>query len=221
MESVRVHLTVPGGSHPTYSAGIQLHRRARFRLEAPFAVDRNGLKVVRLEQAVIESWSLLPKLARRAPAIVAVRERRTTPRRLLHVLDEQPRTFGAREQRRLFELLDAGNHSELEIWGHANVFADKRLPRSVSQHRVQLGGRVMYLDRAFLPEMTAVELDGAAYHGSPGQRERDLRRDTTLARLGWLTVRFSHPRLHADPGGVVEEILEILTRRRSQLHASA
>ena len=30
----------------------------------------------------------------------------------------------------------------------------------------------------------AVELDGAAFHGSREARERDLRRDTALAALG-------------------------------------
>jgi very-short-patch-repair endonuclease len=75
----------------------------------------------------------------------------------------------------------------------------------------------MILDRAFLAEMVAVELDGAAYHGAPGQRERDLRRDSALARLGWLTVRFSHLRLHREPGHVIDELVEILEHRRSQL----
>jgi very-short-patch-repair endonuclease len=217
MESARVHVTVGGDSYPVSSPGVRLHRRRGFVAEPPATRERDGLRVVRLEQAVVESWGLLPQLARRAPAIVAVRERRTTPRRLTDVLDQQPRTPGAREQRKLFTLLAAGNHSELEIWGHDRVFSDQRLPRSVTQHRVQAGSRVVLLDRAFLEEMVAVELDGAAYHGSPGQREQDVRRDSAVARLGWLTVRYTHPRLHTDPGGVVEELLDILERRRAQL----
>lgn len=69
--------------------------------------------------------------------------------------------------------------------------------------------------------MVNVELDGAAYHGAPGQRERDLRRDTALAALGYLTVRFSHLRLHADPDGVIAELLAILAMRRAQLRGVA
>ncbi|HVW81415.1 MAG TPA: DUF559 domain-containing protein [Mycobacteriales bacterium] len=175
---------------------------------------------MRLEQAVIESWRLLPLMDQRAPAIVGVRERRTTAGRLLEQLELHPTTPGARAQRRLFEMLAAGNHSELEIWGHQRVFTDKRLPRSATQHRLALDKRVVYLDRAFPEELVAVELDGAAYHGSRGQRERDLRRDAELARLGWLTVRYSHQRLHQDAGGVIEELLEILRRRRAQLAAA-
>jgi very-short-patch-repair endonuclease len=77
-------------------------------------------------------------------------------------------------------------------------------------------GRNVYLDRLFDAEMLNVELDGAAYHGKPGQRERDLRRDAALATLGYLTVRFSHLRLHRDPAGVVEKLLAILETRRRQ-----
>jgi very-short-patch-repair endonuclease len=215
--AVRVHVTVPATNNAVRSRGVHLHRRTDFTPEPPFAFDRGGLRVVRLEQALAESWRLLPLLDRRSPAIVAVRERRTTAERLIGLLDERPYTPGARDQRRLYSLLGAGNHSELEIWGHVRVFNDKRLPPSVAQHRIQLGAGSVYLDRAFLAEMVAVELDGAAYHGAPGQRERDLRRDAALARLGWLTVRYSHPRLHSDAGGVIEELIEILERRRSQL----
>jgi len=38
----------------------------------------------------------------------------------------------------------------------------KRLPVSVAQHRLRVAGRTVILDRAFLAEMVAVELDGAA-----------------------------------------------------------
>lgn len=105
--------------------------------------------------------------------------------------------------------------------GHQKVFSDRRLPRSTTQLRLEADGRVFYLDRAFAVELLAVELDGTAYHGGRGERERDVRRDAALARLDWLTVRYSHPRLHNDPGGVIEELLEILERRRSQLRVSA
>jgi hypothetical protein len=36
-----------------------------------------------------------------------------------------------------------------------------------------------------------------------------------------MTVRYSHPRLHADPDVVVEELLTILERRRKQLRIPA
>lgn len=220
MHSARVHVTV-GSASSQNSCGLRLHRRVKYRPGSPHVLIRNGFRIVRIEQAIVESWGVLPRLDRRAPAIIGIRERRTTPDRILSVIDDQPWIRGSGELRRCVDLLAAGNHSELEIWGHQKVFGDKALPASVTQHRVRVGSGYVLLDRAFLAEMVAVELDGAAYHGSPGQRERDLRRDAALAELGWITVRYSHQRLHADPGGVVDELAAILARRRQQLRASA
>ena len=216
-----VHITGASSETGSRLPGLTVHRRRDFTLAAPAAVVRRGLRVVRLEQAVVESWQLLPKVDRRVPAIVAVRERRTTGSRLLDVLARNPYAAGAVEQRRLFELVGAGCHSPLELWGHENVFTDRRLPSSRCQVPVRLATGVVYLDRLYEAEMVDVELDGAAYHGEPGQRERDLRRDAALAALGYLTVRFSHLRLHADPAGCVAELLTILAMRRSQLGGAA
>ena len=120
-----------------------------------------------------------------------------------------------------FDLIAAGCHSPLELWGHQNVFTDRRLPPSRCQVRVVLPGGVVYLDRLYEAELVNVELDGAAYHGEKGQRERDLRRDAALAALGYLTVRFSHLRLHADSAGCIAELLTILAMRRSQLRIAS
>ena len=146
--SPEVHVTV-GRDAPQTSRGLRLHRRIHFDLSPPFVMTRDGLRAVRLEQAVIESWPLMPSRDRRTPAIVAVRERRTTANRLLDVLAIQPtRTPGIAQQRRLFALLAAGNHSELEIWGHERVFSDRQLPRSITQHCVLIDGKTYILDRA-------------------------------------------------------------------------
>lgn len=62
--------------------------------------------------------------------------------------------------------------------------------------------------------MVAVELDGSAYHGD---RDRDSRRDIALAALGWLTLRFSHRRLHNETEPVRRELRTTLEIRRRQL----
>lgn len=214
----RVHVTHASGSTPIEAAGVIAHRRRGFAIGAPHTVLRQGAQVVRMEQAIVESWPLLADVDQRLPAIVAVRERRTRGQRLLACLDQQPRTAGAREMRALFELLCLGIHSHLEAWGHTHVFTDPRLPASRVQVPETLPNRRrVYLDRLFEEEMVIVELDGAAYHGLPGQRERDIRRDAALATKGYLTLRFSHLRLHADPEGVILEILATLAMRRRQL----
>ena len=79
------------------------------------------------------------------------------------------------------------------------------------------GGQALGLERAGFEHALAVELDGAAYHGAPRQRERDLRRDAALARLGIVTVRYGHPTLFHEPDAVREEVRSVLETRRRQL----
>jgi hypothetical protein len=217
-----VHVTVSADEPSTEWPGLRLHRRSGYQPTTPFTMVRDGLRVVRIEQAIVESWPLLPAIDRRSPAIVALRERRTTGERLLKVLGLQPKTAGAAQMRHVFELAAAGCHSPLEMWGHEKVFSDRRLPPSRCQVPVVFpGGQRVYLDRLFEELLVNVELDGATYHGRPGQRERDLLRDAALAVLGYVTVRFSHQRLHADPEGVIRQLLAILARRREQLRNPA
>ena len=216
-----VHLTVAASEPGSRLPELTVHRRQGFLPALPHVVVRRGLRVVRLEQAIVESWPLLPDVDRRVPAIVAVRERRTTSSRLNDVLAANCGITGSAGLRELFGLIAAGCHSPLELWGHQNVFTDPRLPKSQCQVRVALATGVVYLDRLYEAEMVVVELDGAAYHGEPGQRERDLRRDAGLAALGYLTVRFSHLRLHADPAGCIAELLSILAMRRAQLRIAS
>ncbi|MGY1835033.1 endonuclease domain-containing protein [Blastococcus sp. SYSU DS0510] len=72
------------------------------------------------------------------------------------------------------------------------------MPRSTQQRQVTVGGRTHHLDAAYDDVLLAVEMDGAAWHGSREQRERDIRRDVLLATAGWQTLRFSHRRLTAS-----------------------
>ena len=181
-------------------------------------VGRDRLTVVSAAQAIVDSWSLLPDLDKRTPLIVGMRDRRVRAAEIAAVLDAQPHAKGAREMREMARLIAGGLHSHLELWGHTHVFSDPRLPCSKPQHKVTLrGGKNVYLDRYYEELMVDVELDGAAYHGLPGQRERDLRRDAALAALGILVVRYSHQRLHGEPCAVIDELVEVLAVRRQQL----
>jgi very-short-patch-repair endonuclease len=216
-----VRLTGPAEHASSVVSGVTVHRRRGFVAEPPRVVHRSGLRVVRLEQAIVESWSLLPDVDRRVPAIVAVRERRTTAARLQDCARANTRCKGLAEMRQVFSLAGAGLHSPLELWGHQHVFNDRQLPPARCQVPVDLPSGRVYLDRLYDDELVNVELDGAAYHGEPGQRERDLRRDAALAALGFVTVRFSHLRLHSDPDGVRAELMAVLAMRGRQLGLSA
>ncbi len=201
--------------------GLKVHRRSFFVRKAPHAWEFKGLPVVRIEQAIVDSWALLPERDHRVPVIVAVRERRTTGPALLDVLAANARAKGAAEMRKVFGLVAAGCHSPLELWGHEKVFSHPSLPVSKCQVPLTLRSGGIYLDRYYEAEQLAVELDGAAYHGERGQRERDIRRDAAVAAFGIQTIRFSHPRIFGDPAGVRAEVLAILAIRRQQLGLSA
>ena len=57
-------------------------------------------------------------------------------------------------------------------------------------------------------------MDGDRYHRSAEQRERDRRKDTALASIGWLCLRYSHERLHNDVDGCRHDTLATPARRQ-------
>ena len=212
----RVHVTVPARIRRRGRQNVAvLHRR-----HAPVQTCiRNGLPVTRFERAIVDSWDVLGPPHQRAPAIVAVAERMTTPQRLLSEAALTPNRRGRASLLGLCSALANGCRSELEIWGLQHVFDDRRFGSAVRQLPLTVHGRTVYADMAFEREKVIVELDGAAYHGSPDRRAQDVRRDAALAALGWVVLRFTYQRLHAAPEVVRREVLAVLEIRRCQLAA--
>ena len=216
-ESDALHLVVPADTRRAHGEGLRVHRWPAAEQWRGLVVTRRGLPVVQLERCLVDAWPLLPAgPQRRAPAITAVSSRRTTPARLLEALGAVPKLRDRAELRRLLDRLAAGCRSELELWGFERVFRGRAFADVVRQHRVQVGDHAVYLDVAFPDVKVAVELDGAAWHGSREQRERDIRRDAALAALGWVVLRFSHRRLHNEPDVVRREVLTVLRQRHPQ-----
>lgn len=195
--------------------GLVVHRRAGFVAEPPQAVARHGLWAVRLDQCLIDSWPLLAGDEQRAPMIVAVQDRLTTPPRLLDTASAASNIPGRAELLTLIGLLVDGCRSQLEIWGYLHVFRHPSLPAAERQLPLSLGVRTAYLDVAYPDVKVDVELDGSAYHGKPEDHERDARRDVALATYGWQTLRFTHRRLHAEPDRIRQEVLTVIAARRA------
>lgn len=215
--AVPVHVTE--GSGPAVQVpGIEVHRRRAYPSSSIWRLPSSGLHVVDPAQAIAESWPLLPSMDQRAPLIVGIRDKRVRVEQILEVLAASPNCPGAGELREMAGLIAGGLHSHLELWGHAHVFSDPRLRGARTQYPIRLrNGQQVYLDRYYEELLLNVELDGAAYHGLPGQRERDIKRDAALAALGILVVRFSHQRLHRETAAVIEELVEIIAVRCRQL----
>ena len=216
-----IHVTVPADRFPRNATGVIVHRTT---LRLPVA-SISGIQVTPLSRSLVDAWDWAHRSRRGKPnggtatvrqaVIECTRSRRVGIAELRARSARQPMHAGRLELAELLDLLAGGCESELEIWGVTNVLpGPPDLPPWVQQHEIRLDdGRRVRLDAAYLEAKVAVELDGAAFHGSRTARERDLRRDTALAARGWVVLRFSYARLMADPERCRREIEAVVRRR--------
>ena len=219
-EADPVHVSIPSARRALRRPGLAVHRVR----DVP--VDRLGpFPVTDLPRSLADAWGLahgttgnrrLMEVCRGA-VIAALRERRLRPAHLRAELVTHPALPGRSRLRELIDLVEDGCQSELEIWGVREVLRGAGMPRFVQQHPVALPFATVHLDAAIPGLKIAIELDGAAFHGSADARERDTRRDVALAALGWVVLRFSYRRLTTDPEGCRREILAVCAARRALL----
>jgi len=217
-EVTRLHVTVPTERRVRSSRWLRVHRSRN----AVQVVRARGLPATSVPRSLIDTWGDAHTtgamrgyegVAREA-LLRATRNRRATARELVAQLDARPELPGRSALIELLGLMADGCQSELEIFGVRHVRAVPGLPRCEQQYRVPLAFGPVHLDAAWPEVKLAVELDGAAFHGSQEARERDLRRDAALAALGWVVLRFSYRRLTREPEACRAEILAAYRRRR-------
>jgi len=216
-----LHVTVPPERLPRSTADVIVHRSNR-RLTT---IQCGALEVVEPTRSLVDAWAWAHTPARnplaqvetgviRRAVIEGVRAHGIRTWALRKDSDGRRLHAGRAPLLALLDLVGGGCESELEIWGVTNVLPRPPDAPLVQQHPVQLAeGRWVRLDAAYPEARVAVELDGAAFHGSRQARERDLRRDTALAALGWVVLRFSYARLMADPEGCRREIEAVVRTR--------
>jgi very-short-patch-repair endonuclease len=191
----RMHLSVEPGRSGRGTDGVVLHRTAGL----DWHVRRvDGIPVTSVERSLVDAWGSPADIERhvvRAAVIDAVRRRMCRVSALRDELALRPRLPGRRALGELVELLADGCRSELEIWGCLHVLRAPGMPPFVQQREIVVAGRRHFLDAAYDEVLLAVEMDGAAWHGSQEQREADLRRDALVATIGWQTLRFSFRRM--------------------------
>jgi hypothetical protein len=203
-----VHVTTVEGHRVRGVPGRLIVHRTRLPLSS---LTNRGVRTVVPSAAAIGAWAASAE--RRAHVIGVVRGRQASPGELRACAQRATRLPRRKELLSLLDLLEAGCESELEISGLSRVFQAPGLGHGRQQFAVLAGGRTYRLDRAYEAERVAVELDGDRFHSTREQRERDRQRDVALATIGWLTVRFSHQRLTADPARCQRDLLAILGRR--------
>ena len=91
------------------------------------------------------------------------------------------------------------------------------MPTFVLQRPVVVAGERFILDAACEEALLAVELDGAAWHGSRRQRERDIRRDALPATIGWQTLRSGFTRMTGAPEACRRDIVAVHAARSAMI----
>ncbi|MDP9428611.1 MAG: hypothetical protein M3Q47_06900 [Actinomycetota bacterium] len=175
-EHAPVHVSVPAVRRALQRPGLTVHR------VRDLSIDRLGpYPVTDHPRSLVDTWGLahgarrrsrLVELARGA-VITTLRERQVRVAQLNAEMTRRPALPGRAALRELVDLVASGCQSELEIWGVRHVFRAPGMPRFVQQHPVVLPHAVVHLDAAIPEWKIAIELDGAAFHGSPQARESD------------------------------------------------
>jgi hypothetical protein len=216
-----VHVTVPADRFPRGCPDVVVHRTERS------IGPTEGLAPPRLPVArsLVDAWGWAhtprrnPRTAQEQPlvrqlVIDAVRRRDVSVPQLRAGSARQPLHAGRVGLGALLDLVEGGCQSELEVFGVTHVLRIPGIPAPVQQHRVFLpSGRYVDLDAAYVEARVGVELDGHRYHSSREDRERDMRKDSALATLGWVSLRYSYRRLTGEPTACQREIEAVVRRR--------
>lgn len=80
-------------------------------------------------------------------------------------------------------------------------------------HKVRVGDRYYYLDRAFEAEKVALEIDGRSVHGTIDGFEATMMRSAHLDRHGWKVLHVTPTMFREDPRFVLDWLASHLHRR--------
>ena len=87
------------------------------------------------------------------------------------------------------------------------------------QCEVWYGNQPYSLDFALPDLLLGVECDGETWHAQDDQLERDKRRDSNLAQLGWTILRFTDEEIDAHIEKCVETILTNVLKKEKEMAA--
>ena len=182
-----IHVTIPGDRRVTKTPGIIIHRSDR----AGRAIDPWALPPqTRIEETVLDLAAAARTLDNACGWVLRASQRRLiAPAYLAYALAQRPRIAWHAELTELITLDADGLHSVLELRYHRDVERPHGLPQGIRQARARSGGRIIYRDLLYEPYLTAIELDGDAYHLAD-TRWRDIHRDNAAAADGIFTLRY-------------------------------
>ena len=196
LEAGPITITVDEDRHVRSRPGYLICRQVDFDQR----VQAGGPPRVRIEQAVLDVAAERPSTMDALEVIAdACRSRRTTPARLLAALQQRKRLRRRAWLLGVLQDVAEGSSSVLERDFVTLVERPHGLPAALRQvARAGVLGR-RYDDVVYERYGVGVELDGALFHASSRQRDRDLDRDLDAAVEGRRTLRLGWGQVHARP----------------------
>lgn len=204
-----IHAWAPRSDRPRAPGWLVVHRP----LVAMEPVMAGGVRVSAPDDAVIQAWMTSPVPSRASVVIEAVRRGLVLPDATLARLEQYGRVRHRRALIDLLQRLAPGIESFLELEARSRVFVGREFARLESQVVVQAAGERYRLDLFDRATRTAIELDGAAFHGSDSARRRDLDRDARLNSVGIATVRLTYEDIMNRPAWARRIVRETLRAR--------
>ena len=208
-----VDVTVRRGRLPVL-AGVHVHRSRD--LSDMDLTTFEGLATTTVTRTLIDVAGVVHPYRLRQMADDAVRRELTTWEALadrLAALGRRGRP-GVRAMRELLvervgALGATKSHFERVVLG---LLRSSGIADPVPQWRVELAGRVAFLDFAWPDRLVALECDGWDRHGTPTALAQDLDRQNALVLAGWTLLRYSWTTVAEFPDRVVDEVTDALRR---------
>jgi very-short-patch-repair endonuclease len=198
-----IDLVVPPRRYLRPPQGIRV---SRLNLDRTDVTKVAGLPITTRTRTLADCLRFLPI----ADAVTVLdRAQQVNRVNLKRVAEHLPaRGTGTRQARQLLAAA-TGEHSPAERLATA-LLRQAKIGGWRMNHRVELAGRVVVIDIAFVDALVAVEIDGWAYHSDVDAFQRDRQRQNRLVAHGWRVLRFTYRDLVDRPDALVAEIRSAL-----------
>lgn len=199
-------------AHNPSPEGIHVYRSRRKLTRTRLL---HGVRVASVERVLLDLASVLKGEALERAVESALLKQLTTEERIyMTIVEEGGR--GVKGSKALWELMHARPkgrpaRSVFEIrTGHA--LRGGGLGHFVRNYPVMVDGELFEIDKAFVDEMVAVESDGAAFHSTRTQREKDKRKQQKLEAAGWRfrRVEYAETLTKAGRARLVDDVRALL-----------
>lgn len=206
--AAHLHGLLPQPSPPILIQGAAQYRgepQPWWRFERTVRRGRGEPARTGIEDAILDSWTVLPDDEFIALIGKAVSDRRTTLKRLQSALGERSRMPRRRDLLAIVGEVKAGALSPLERRYLRDVERAHGLPRG--ERQVAGGGQ--FRDVAYRQWRVIVELDGRLGHEGAA-RFRDMERDNAHLLAGHATLRFGWSDVRWRPCEVAAQVASLL-----------